>query len=131
MIHFGNACLAPTRRLPGLSFVYIDRKTQLTLNSFIVVMHVFTKKVLNVESLTKEIETKFGSEKVHLAIFYDVCFHHCMSDLKIDLENITVLLCKPDTDGLNVDVKCGRVCKDDLDSRYLSINSIINVVFIN
>lgn len=56
IIHFGHACLSPTRRLP--------------------VLHIFQSKPIDVEVLVNAVKTHFEDNASKLLIFYDISYSH-------------------------------------------------------
>jgi len=83
------------------------------------VLHVFTMKAINLQALGQEIEAKFKSESTtHLAIFYDVCFHHSLSNFTTNSKSINLQICKPELNNQDENTKCGRICNVEIDSKY-------------
>ncbi|XP_068702450.1 2-(3-amino-3-carboxypropyl)histidine synthase subunit 2-like [Montipora foliosa] len=66
IIHFGQACLSQTRRLP--------------------VLHIFGKWPLDMQSCLEQFQMMFPDPAVKVIVFCDVVYSHCMAELENSMQ---------------------------------------------
>ena len=109
IVHYGYACLAPTESIPVVySFGASD--TQLTGCSDLVLRQIDKMMMQEEESIETSIDKQLsladdaGSrKKIKLLLLYEVKYHHCIENLKIELEESRL-----------VDVVLGSIPKQQL-----------------
>lgn len=109
IVHYGYACLAPTESIPVVySFGASD--TYLTGCTDLVLQQIDKMRMQEEESIETSIDKQLsladdaGSrKKIKLLLLYEVKYHHCITDLKITLEESRL-----------VDVVLGSIPKQQL-----------------
>lgn len=92
IIHFGHACLSPTRRLP--------------------VLYVFPKKPVDIQSLCEAVNKTFEDKNSKLLLIYDVAYAHKIDEVHSTLLPLypNLVTAYPNVNGLNAKEEGKQVC---------------------
>lgn len=65
IIHFGHACLSPTKRLP--------------------VLHIFGKQIIRIQDVTDAFRKLFADKKRYIIILYEVMYSYAIGKIFIHM----------------------------------------------